>query len=137
MPHKCARCGRVYDDGDIQILKGCSFCGGKKFYYIATKNIETRDKNEIKDLIYNNIQSDIQLDNLDTLNEIERFHKKNKKNFKNIIDDREIESIKIIDDGLYQLDLDILMRRDELIIEKKDGSYALHMPSLFKYKKKE
>lgn len=111
MPHKCTRCGRVYDDGDVQILKGCSFCGGKKFYYINTKN-------EIRDLL-----SNIDIDNLDT----------RKKNFKkSIIDDREIESIKIIDDGLYQLDLDILMRRDEIIIEKKDGSYILHIPSLFK-----
>jgi len=127
MPHKCTRCGRVYEDGDVQILKGCAFCGGKKFYYI-NKNIDTNSNEKIRDLI-----SNIQLDNLDTLNKIERI---NKKNFKNAVDDREIESIKVVDDGLYQLDLDILMRRDEIIIEEKDGSYALHVPSLFKYKKK-
>jgi len=128
MPHKCTRCGRVYDDGDVQVLKGCSFCGGKKFYYINIGNTKAKEESEIKDLL-----SNIEMDNLYTLKEIEKI---NKKNLKDSIDNIEIESIKVVDEGLYQLDLDILMRRDEIIIEKKDGSYALHVPSLFKYKKK-
>jgi predicted nucleic acid-binding Zn-ribbon protein len=35
MPHKCTKCGRVYEDGSDVILKGCE-CGNRLFYYLKT-----------------------------------------------------------------------------------------------------
>ncbi len=33
MPHQCLKCGKVFPSGSPEILKGCSDCGGKKFFY--------------------------------------------------------------------------------------------------------
>jgi predicted nucleic acid-binding Zn-ribbon protein len=33
MPHQCLNCGKVFPSGSPEILKGCSDCGGKKFFY--------------------------------------------------------------------------------------------------------
>jgi predicted nucleic acid-binding Zn-ribbon protein len=33
MPHQCLKCGKVFPSGSQEILKGCSNCGGKKFFY--------------------------------------------------------------------------------------------------------
>lgn len=33
MPHQCLECGKVFPSGSPEILKGCSECGGKKFFY--------------------------------------------------------------------------------------------------------
>ena len=31
MPHQCVRCNKFYDDGSIEIIKGCT-CGGRLFF---------------------------------------------------------------------------------------------------------
>lgn len=33
MPHKCTKCGKIFEDGDPKILEGCE-CGNNKFIYI-------------------------------------------------------------------------------------------------------
>ncbi|MCK5561305.1 MAG: hypothetical protein KAJ51_11945 [Thermoplasmata archaeon] len=33
MPHQCLQCGKVFPSGSSEILKGCSDCGGKRFFY--------------------------------------------------------------------------------------------------------
>jgi predicted nucleic acid-binding Zn-ribbon protein len=36
MPHKCTKCGKLYEDGDYRILNGCE-CGNNKFIYVPKK----------------------------------------------------------------------------------------------------
>jgi len=33
MPHQCLKCGRVFEEGSSQLLKGCSNCGGNRFFF--------------------------------------------------------------------------------------------------------
>lgn len=35
MPHQCLKCGNMIKSGSSDILKGCSKCGGKKFFFIT------------------------------------------------------------------------------------------------------
>ncbi len=35
MPHQCLKCGVIIESGSPELLKGCSNCGGKKFFYIS------------------------------------------------------------------------------------------------------
>lgn len=37
MPHQCLKCGKVYPDGSSEVLKGCSGCGGTRFFYTKEK----------------------------------------------------------------------------------------------------
>jgi predicted nucleic acid-binding Zn-ribbon protein len=45
MPHKCTRCGEVYEDGSENILKGCS-CGNRYFLYF--RKITSKEAEELK-----------------------------------------------------------------------------------------
>ncbi len=49
MPHRCTRCGKVYEDGDMRILNGCE-CGNNRFEYVPkerrVKKEDDRGKGE-------------------------------------------------------------------------------------------
>jgi len=34
MPHRCTRCGTIFEDGDSVVLSGCPNCGWNKFLYV-------------------------------------------------------------------------------------------------------
>ena len=44
MPHKCVRCGKIYPDGSSELLKGCTDCNSKFFFFVKKKDIEEADK---------------------------------------------------------------------------------------------
>lgn len=47
-----------------------------------------------------------------------------------------VESLKIIGPGVYELNLDALLERKGVVMKlKDDGTYAIHLPSLFKKKR--
>lgn len=47
-----------------------------------------------------------------------------------------VESVRILGPGSYEVNLDSLFERQELVMAiKEEGSYALHLPSVFKQKK--
>jgi hypothetical protein len=56
-------------------------------------------------------------------------------------EEERVESVRILGPGSYELNLDSLLERKELVMAiKEEGSYALHLPSVFKqrkYKQKE
>jgi len=54
MPHQCLKCGRVFEEGSSQLLKGCPDCGGNRFFF--TK--QPLDENE-RDTISNEVSKDI------------------------------------------------------------------------------
>lgn len=33
MPHQCLKCGKIFEEGSIQLLKGCPVCNGNRFFY--------------------------------------------------------------------------------------------------------
>lgn len=45
MPHKCTRCGTVYEDGSENIMKGCE-CGNR--YFIYSRKITKREAEELR-----------------------------------------------------------------------------------------
>jgi len=47
-----------------------------------------------------------------------------------------IESVRILSPGCYEINLEKILSRDEIIIAlREDGRYILHLPSLLKKKK--
>jgi predicted nucleic acid-binding Zn-ribbon protein len=47
MPHRCTRCGKIYEDGDMRILNGCE-CGNNKFEYIPRERKEKKEGEKIE-----------------------------------------------------------------------------------------
>ena len=97
MPHKCTKCGRVYEDGDVSLLNGCE-CGNNRFIYIPKS--KGKEIEELK----------------------EQFDR--------------IESVRIIEPGMYELNIEKLLESGEVVIAlQEDGKYAIHLPSLLRKKK--
>ena len=121
MPHQCVRCGRMYDDGAREILKGCS-CGAKMFYYIRPEKLKEIEEQRVQ--LSKKEQEQIEKDVYDLIgDEIDKE--------KPVILD--IESIEILKPGKYKLDLVKLFKTKEPLIYKlEDGKYIVDLVESFK-----
>lgn len=126
MPHQCVRCNTFYDDGSEEILKGCP-CGGKLFFYIKKEKLEQakkvseeikltpKDKEQIEKDVFNLVGSDI--DHSDPV----------------VLD---LEAVRILKPGKYELDLVHLFKGDPLIFKLEEGKYMIDVAETFKKLKK-
>ena len=123
MPHQCVRCGKVYDDGSEEILKGCS-CGARMFYFIRSEKLKKIQEQQERERLSKKEQEQIEKDVYDLIgDEIDTD--------KPIILD--IESIEILKPGKYQLDLVKLFKNKEPLIYKlEDGKYMVDLVESFK-----
>jgi len=120
MPHKCTNCEQIFEDGSVDILNGCPNCGWNKFLYVPAKPA-TGDATDIdtKDATDSGMQSD-------------------KEEEKKTVPDMEVESIRILEKGSYELNLESLLEREEIIMSmKEDGRYLVHLPSVFEKGRKD
>ena len=122
MPHQCVRCNEFYKDGADELLNGCS-CGGKMFFYIrkqkledAKKEVENlnltkEDKQQIEKDVYEMVGSNVDLEKPVVL---------------------DLESIKILKPGQYELDLVQLFNNNPLIFKLDEGKYMIDIVETFK-----
>ncbi|MCD6589733.1 hypothetical protein J7K74_00925 [Candidatus Woesearchaeota archaeon] len=120
MPHQCVRCGTIYPDDAEEILKGCSKCGGKLFFYIRKEQLEKKEevihltekeKKEIEQEVFNLIGVKEEPD-------------------KPVILD--IESIRVKKPGKYEIDLVKLFKESPIIFRIGDGKYIIDLAETFK-----
>lgn len=126
MPHQCVRCNTIYSDGAQEILKGCT-CGARLFFFIKTQHLE-----EGKELISNLTEEEkqhIQHDVAEILNIKEEDPEKPV-----VLD---IEAIRVLKPGKYELDLVHLFKKDPLIIKLEEGKYMIDLAQAFKIDEEE
>lgn len=124
MPHQCVRCNKLYEDGSKQILKGCD-CGAKLFFFIKKQHIDAG-----KELLTNFSEEEkVQIEH--DVREI--LHVKEELNNPVILD---LEAIRVIEPGKYELDLVHLFKKDPLIIKLEEGKYMIDLPQAFKKEEK-
>ncbi|MBI4440343.1 hypothetical protein HY638_05205 [Candidatus Woesearchaeota archaeon] len=121
MPHQCVRCNTLYDDGSEVILKGCS-CGAKLFFFIKKGKVKEAkeltsefklsfdEKKQIEKDVFDLVGSDIDSDNPVVL---------------------DIESIRVLQPGKYELDLVHLFKKDPLVFKLQDGKYIIDLVESF------
>ena len=121
MPHQCVRCNTFYKDGSTEILKGCN-CGGKLFFFIKQEkldevkkmhksiNLTNKDKEQIEKDIFDLVGSEIDKDTPVVL---------------------DIEAIKVLKPGQYELDLVHLFKKEPLIFKLEDGKYMIDIVESF------
>jgi predicted nucleic acid-binding Zn-ribbon protein len=116
MPHKCTRCGQVYDDkAQEQLTSGCK-CGSRVFFYLRPDYAGSKEKTV--ELLKEKTLDKKDLEWLD-----KEFNKKLQVN--NEIITLDIENVSRIDEGKFELDLQSLMRGEPIIIKAKDGVYYI------------
>ncbi len=133
MPHKCIRCGAVYEDDDASILRGCK-CGSIFFLYVKgpedEKKIEEIEKElkERKTTLEKEVKKKIE----------EKKEEEKKTGVKRPAEEIKfgVETIRIPREGVYEINIDALMKGRPLIILERGRVYFIHLPSAFEKIKK-
>ena len=118
MAYKCVHCSKLYDDGSKEVLTGCSECGRKFFFYIKQEKLkEIEGKKELEIELNKNEKDKIEEDVRDIVG----------------IDDEEIpvfldfESVKVMREGKYLLDISKLFSKEPRIYQLEDGKYIVDL----------
>jgi len=177
MPHQCLKCGRIFEEGSSQLLKGCPDCGGNRFFF-TKKPLNEKERNEVTAEVGEDIHSKIMdllgSENSDIIDKSGKWVTLKPKDVrkalekhladKNIVPEKKEDIDKITDDsyrkeaikkieseaeefhtpetidierpGKYKIDLKGLLEEEPIIIQK-DGTYTIHLPSVFKMIDKE
>ncbi len=122
MPHQCVRCNTLYPNGAKEILKGCS-CGARLFFFVKNKDIDRG-----KELVTNLSEADKKQIEED-IREIIPVKNEADKDAPVVLD---IEAIRIMGPGKYELDIVHMMKNDPMIIKLDEGKYMIDLPQAFK-----
>ena len=125
MAHKCTKCGREFPDGSNEILKGCPSCGGKKFLFV-------REEDRHKDVLEEKTTKELAKETGE-----EEFEVHPEEDTISQVFDR-VESIRVVNPGSYELNLEKLAESDEMVIGiGKSDEYVVDITSMSKDKPKE
>lgn len=117
MSHKCIRCGKIYKDDDPTILKGCD-CGSIFFFYIRTAD-EIEQFREMEEELENkktSLEFELEKEFIKSQNDEKHFG---------------VETVKMPVEGVYEINLEGLMKKQPLIILKYGKIYQIHLSSIF------
>ncbi len=122
MPHKCLNCGKVLDEDSQELMEGCSNCGQKLFVFEEGEKIDDEKRGEIV--------KDVE-ELMESLEEEEEVKKRIREAM-----EFDLESIKVKEPGVYEINLRKLLEEVPLIVEMKEGEYYIYLPSAFSKDKK-
>lgn len=108
----CSKCGTELHGDDL--LEGCPKCGSKLFKFVNTKAIEEKKRRE-KEEEENPPSDEEEL----------------------TIDDDSVESIKVEDKGVYEVNLPHILDGDTDVYSDKEGNYAIDINALLKKGRKD
>ncbi|MDO8643079.1 MAG: Zn-ribbon containing protein [Candidatus Woesearchaeota archaeon] len=125
MPHQCVRCNQFYEDGSNEIIKGCS-CGAKLFFFIKKEKMEKlRAVQEQFVALPEAEKKQIEKDVFSVMGVEEE-----EQDEPVILD---IESIRVVKPGKFELDLVNLFNKENPIIFKLgEGKYMIDLPETFR-----
>ncbi len=117
MPHQCVHCSEIYDDGASEILKGCSKCNSRFFFYLSKEKIAKMEKEKEENLnLTKTEKKQIEQDVRDIagITDLEAPV---------VLD---FESVKITKPGKYVLDIPNLFSKERPLVYKlEDGKYII------------
>lgn len=139
MPHKCTRCEGVFRDGAAIILNGCPKCGWNKFLYVRDETTQPAwSAGKTGDTLIPPAATQFikEVDELLGIKPEQPVPKESKVEKKKEEIGERVESVRILSPGSYELNLDSIMKRDEIVMAlKEDGTYIVHLPSVFQKKR--
>ena len=130
MPHQCVHCGKVYPDAAKELLTGCSGCKSHFFYFI---------KKEYYDKINKQIKDEVLQEKIEEIDKLDKV--KMEKDVREIIGISEqeeipvildLESIRVLGPGKYELDLVKLFKNEPIVFKLEDGKYFIDVAQGFK-----
>lgn len=155
-------CKNLIESGTIDLQKGCPVCGGKKFQYIRLRPTTPPDPGqtvseyvaaaELREPQFEakesrvprrpTLTSEETLPAVRPVKELAMAKKQETKPApvpKKPADDRlgdRVESIRIVENGTYDINLPLLLSRKEFITSREEGNYTVDLVSALKTSKK-
>ncbi len=126
MPHKCARCSKIFEDSSDELISGCD-CGSRVFLFLRDDYAGSKE-DTIKVLEERKL-SDTEADWLD-----DEFKDRLEREDRTISLD--IENVLRIDEGKYRLNIQSLMRGEPIVIKARNGVYFIDIPYSMRKKDK-
>jgi hypothetical protein len=121
MPHQCVRCGNIYDDGSKEILSGC-ICGAKLFFYIRKERLQ--QAKEITQNLSNEDKKQIETDVFKIMG------REDEEDVPVVLD---IESVRVLKPGKFELDLvHLFNKKNPLVYKLDEGKYIIDIAETFK-----
>lgn len=119
MPHQCVHCSKIIPAASKEILEGCESCGGKFFFYIRDDQVKNIEEN-----------NQIPLKEFDTLDK--KRVEEDVRSILKIEDDEkpvilDLESVRIIGPGKFELDLVSLLNRRPIVFKLEEGKYIIDL----------
>jgi len=119
MPHQCVHCGRLHENAAPELLEGCS-CGSHFFFFIKQEQYDKlKKKEEVPVVLEFKDKKQVEKDVREMIG----------------VEDEEpvildLESIKVISPGKFEIDVVNLFRKDRPIIYKlEEGKYIIDLAS--------
>ncbi len=122
MPSQCVHCSKIIDAGSREILDGCSECGGKFFFYIRDEQAE-----EMKNAKESPIPEFDNVDKKQIEDDVRSIMKIEDESKPVILD---LESIRVLDNGKYELDIVSLMNRKPVVFKFEEGKYLIDIEGI-------
>ncbi len=120
MPHQCVHCGELYEDGAIELLKGCK-CGSHFFYYIRKEYFDTH-KIEVNERVQELEKSDKQKIEKDVREIIGVSEEDNIPVF------LDLESVNITQPGKFEIDIvNLFSKKRPLVYRLEEGKYIIDL----------
>ena len=119
MPHQCVKCSKIIPMGSKELLEGCGDCGGHFFFYVRDENINKIEEEPI------NIPKQ----------EKQRIEK-DIREMAGIQDEKapvilDIESIRVLGEGKYEIDVvNLFSKKKPIIYKMEEGKYIIDMTNL-------
>lgn len=149
MPYKCTVCGKIYLEGSEELKevmrKGGCDCGKKFLMYVrSVRDAESnaglspgQDVPEDSDASspeseFPGIPSHIDAKSRESLRWLEREFMRMREQGKNL--NLGIETIRILEEGKYRIDVASLMRGKPIIVRTEDGVYYIDLANAMKKK---
>jgi len=126
MPNQCTRCGRIYPDTSKEILEGCN-CGSRFFYYIRQEKFDELKSSSKKALL------ELEKSDIDQIEKDIRELTGIKKPEEPVILD--LESVRVIEPGKFEIDLvNLFSRKRPIIYKLGEGKYIIDLASSLRTK---
>ncbi len=121
MANQCIHCSAIYPDGASEVLKGCSKCGSRFFFYLSQEKLDKIKGN-----------NDNELEQLGDLSSSEK--KQIEEDVREIAGIKDIdapvildfETVKVLRPGKYILDIsNLFSKKRPLVYKLEDGKYII------------
>lgn len=122
--NKCTKCGAVFSQNFEDILSGCPKCKNMLFKLVIKIKPKESPK-ELEDEVNRGKKSEKKSENFEKKKEAKRGEE-------TVKEPCNVEGIKVLEPGVFLLDINKLVAEETLVLEEKEGVFRIALPIIKK-----